>query len=163
MTLNASWRTAIALPWDKECISWMGRKDKRLVVVNSIRSRYLPSSMPELMNPVEASTRTRTHTRTHTHTLYTHARIAHGPLVFLTRAYASLSYFLERAPLPSFLFFFFKWQILPQAFSSPYKPRAELMVQMLSSVLCRPTTKKHGGDDQFDFASGLRWYKSEGK
>lgn len=159
MTLNASWRTAIALPWDKECISWMGRKDKRLVVVNSIRSRYLPSSMPELMNPVEVSTRT----HTHTHIVHTHAHRPRTIGLSYSRVRVSLLFF--GACPPSFLpfFFFLKWQILAQAFSSPYKPRAELMVQMLSSVLCRPTTKKHGGDDQFDFASGLRWYKSEGK
>ena len=162
MTLNASWRTAIALPWDKECISWMGRKDKRLVVVNSIRSRYLPSSMPELMNPVEVSTRTHTHTHTHTHCTHTRASPTDHWSFLLARTRLSLIFWSVPPFLPSF-FFFFKWQILAQAFSSPYKPRAELMVQMLSSVLCRPTTKKHGGDDQFDFASGLRWYKSEGK
>jgi hypothetical protein len=43
----------------------------------------------------------------------------------------------------------------------PYKPRAELMVQILTSVLAQHKCRKHLGDDLHTFAASLRWQKSE--
>eukprot|EP00729_Bicosta_minor_P001810 gene1810-8143_t len=53
------------------------------------------------------------------------------------------------------------YRFLLSSFKAPLRPRAELMVQMLVSALCRPATKKATGDDSELFAASLRFQKSE--
>ena len=52
------------------------------------------------------------------------------------------------------------------SYIKPYKPRAELMVQLVVSALCRHKASKKGSrkvvcDDPVKFAAGLRMHKSE--
>ena len=53
-----------------------------------------------------------------------------------------------------------EWRITAEGFSRPFKPRAELMVQLMTSTLCR-SGRRRGflADNPIHFAAVLRWQK----
>ena len=55
-----------------------------------------------------------------------------------------------------------EWLCTAEGFMGPYKPRAELMVQLLCTTLCKTAVRRgHKPDNPAHFAAALRWQKSE--
>ena len=96
-----------ALPWEQEIVEWMGKRENRLEVVDTVRQRYLAKNNTTLMSEAE-------------------------------------------------------WLLTAEGFMRPYKPRAELMVQMLTTALCRSAVRRgHVSDNPNHISAALRWQKSE--
>lgn len=94
-----------ALPWEQEIVEWMGKRENRLEVVDTVRQRYLAKNNTTLMSEAE-------------------------------------------------------WLLTAEGFMRPYKPRAELMVQMLTTVLCRSAVRRgHVSDNPNHISAALRWQK----
>eukprot|EP00039_Didymoeca_costata_P008664 m.114737 g.114737 ORF g.114737 m.114737 type:complete len:557 (-) comp14177_c1_seq5:6224-7894(-) len=64
-------------------------------------------------------------------------------------------------PGPHVLFDEVSWKSTVMKYRAPYRPRAEMMVQMLVTVLAQERTRHITGDDPDLFAAALRWQKRE--